>query len=207
MNRLESGETPGGVKKRLPLVKGIKIIINIFIIALGLITFLIVVSLLNSKFKQQPPSFAGCKFYAVLGKSMEPAINMGNLVGVKSVNPDELKLGDVITFNNILQDGEPTTHRIVDIKNEGELSFVTKGDANNGNDSESTLYKDIIGEVYLNIPYVGRLLSFTKTKAGIITLIVVPSFFIGVTEFVKLLGYINESRKSKQKAKLDKFKK
>ena len=55
--------------------------------------------------------------YAVLSGSMEPAFHVGSLIYVKSVDPEDIKVGDAITFR---LSGEDTaaTHRVIEIDRE-----------------------------------------------------------------------------------------
>ncbi|MDN8988772.1 signal peptidase I, partial [Staphylococcus aureus] len=61
---------------------------------------------------------------------MEPEINTGDLAIVKSIDADDVKFGDIITFK---YEGKVVTHRVVEKNEEG---FITKGDNNNSNDTE-----------------------------------------------------------------------
>jgi signal peptidase len=68
----------------------------------------------------------------VSGVSMRPMLQAGDLVLSVSVAPEEIGVGDIIRFRA----GESyVLHRVVEIRHGGSLEFVTRGDANNVDDS------------------------------------------------------------------------
>lgn len=84
------------------------------------------------------PRLFGATPYTILTGSMTPAIKPGSLVVVRPVDPSSLSVGDVVTVQ--LESGEASmvTHRIAAIqyRADGQLQFITKGDANNVVDAE-----------------------------------------------------------------------
>ena len=76
---------------------------------------------------------------------MKPTLNEQDVVIVKGCKSDELKLGDIITFN---RQEEIISHRIIDIfKEENKLKIKTKGDNNEIEDNFILEEEDIIGKV------------------------------------------------------------
>jgi signal peptidase len=115
--------------------------------------------------------------------SMEPIIKTGDLVIVKP-NKNYLS-GDIITFYN--SENKKVTHRIVNIRNEnGVQKIFTKGDANKVIDDGYISSKQIIGKVNRQIPYLGKLVFFSKTFPGLIILIFIPAIFIILGELKKI---------------------
>lgn len=55
----------------------------------------------------------GLNTYVVLSGSMEPTYHTGSLLYVKSVDPQDLRVGDPITF--MLNEDTVATHRIIEI--------------------------------------------------------------------------------------------
>lgn len=84
------------------------------------------------------PRLAGATPYTVLTGSMSPGLPAGSLVVVRPVAPDAVGVGAVITYQ--LESGEPAvaTHRVVAVETaiNGDLAFVTQGDANEVADAE-----------------------------------------------------------------------
>jgi signal peptidase I len=71
------------------------------------------------------------KLLVVTSGSMSPTFEAGDLIMIVKVDPEKVKVGDIVTFQT--RDKEILTHRVVEIKPDGEI--VTKGDANEEVDS------------------------------------------------------------------------
>lgn len=135
---------------------------NIFSAVLVALVVLLAVALVGVR-------LAGIKTYAVLSGSMEPAYPTGSLLYVKSVAPEELKVGDAITF--LLDEDTAATHRIVEILPDREdgsvLRFRTQGDANDTPDGTLVHCRNVIGKPVLCIPHLGRLAHFVQHPPGL----------------------------------------
>lgn len=92
----------------------------------------------------------------VLTSSMEPNYPPGTLIVVKPVEPSDVRIGDVLTYQ--LRSGEPEviTHRVISISTNtaGERSFVLQGDNNSAADDP---IKDvqIRGKLWYSLPLLG----------------------------------------------------
>ena len=87
--------------------------------------------------------------------SMKPVINKGDAIILKKVTPKtELKKGDIVAYTN--EDNTRTiVHRIAEVsKSNGKKAYVTKGDANNGVDSNVVSPSQIKGIVKFKIPFI-----------------------------------------------------
>lgn len=92
--------------------------------------------------------------YVIVTGSMEPMIYAGDMVIIRTLAPEELKLGDVVQYksNEVF-----IFHRIIDIvedKKKGTL-YQTKGDNNTIADLELVKPQDIYGKVIYTIPKIG----------------------------------------------------
>ena len=98
---------------------------------------------------------SGLGTFIVTGGSMEPSIHKGSLVLVQPVSPSEVKVGDVITFQ---QYDQTTTHRVTAITQSaiGPV-FSTKGDANVAADPEDKTFTGQVGIVRGTLPVAGFL--------------------------------------------------
>ena len=169
---------------------------NIIFVSLMVLAGTLLFFLVKSKLNGGQPNFAGYKLYAVLSGSMNPAFDTGSLVAVKPIDPAELQEGDIITFGS--SGGKIVSHRVVGINRKDGLSFITKGDANNVADSGAVPASRVIGMVGVAIPYLGRLLVFSQTKQGLLTLIIIPALVILVLEGLELWSYA--ARMDKERA-------
>ncbi|WP_404454484.1 signal peptidase I SipW [Oceanobacillus kapialis] len=148
-----------------------------FLIAV-LLCALLVVGL--SKAAGNEVSFFGYQIKSVLSGSMEPGIQTGSIIAVKTGGEMErFSKGDVITYR--AEDNMLITHRVVEVKNAGQ-QYVTKGDANNGADMNPVLAENVVGQYTgFTVPYVGYVFQFATSSQGAAILMILPGFF--------LLGY------------------
>jgi len=90
----------------------------------------------------------------VSGGSMSPALNPGDIVILRPVEPENIQVGDII---RVVQAGTPILHRVIEIRDgEGGRQFVTQGDANNVAD-QPVGEDQVDGRVVLVIPKIGWL--------------------------------------------------
>lgn len=103
------------------------------------------------------PLVIGAERYTILGGSMEPGIPLGSLVVVQPREFDDVRAGDVITFQ--LESGEAAvaTHRVVGEGrlSDGERMLVTQGDANDTADIEPVREPQVRGVLVYSIPVLG----------------------------------------------------
>jgi signal peptidase len=103
------------------------------------------------------PKATGSQTYTVLTNSMAPKYSPGTFMVMKPVPFDELRYGDIVTFQ--LQSGRPDaeTHRIVGFgaTQSGETTLITKGDNNGANDADPVRALQVKGKLFYAIPYVG----------------------------------------------------
>ncbi len=121
-------------------------------------------------FSKKNPSFFGIRTYIIISGSMEPNINIGDIIVVKSTEQKALTKGDIISFR---ENQSIITHRINEVlKLDGEIKYRTKGDKNNICDSELVKYENIEGKVILILPKVGKLILFLQKRKVIILLFI-----------------------------------
>lgn len=106
----------------------------------------------------------GFKVYTVISGSMEPNYNRGDLLYVKEVDVNTIKVGDPITFI-LNEDLVVATHRVVEVDAENQR-FYTKGDANEVRDSEPVHFKNVIGVPQFAIPKLGYVSDFVQHAPG-----------------------------------------
>ena len=136
----------------------------------------------------------GFKPYVVITDSMEPYININDLIFVKNPHVDDLEVEDVITFYaDINYDGEKeiVTHYVYSIGEtpEGTLVFKTHGHFDNPNDVYSDYWvigeDDVLGQYMFKIPKVGALVRFVKSPFGIAALLVNAGVIGGIIYLMK----------------------
>ena len=124
----------------------------------------------------RPPAVFGITPMVVLSGSMsgeaEGHIEIDDLIFVGKAEPSNLKEGDVIAF----MDGKSVvTHRIISVETvDGQLQFMTQGDANNFPDRKPVTKEQLIGVCRWRIPKVGRIVIFLQTPIGMFLCVGVP---------------------------------
>lgn len=155
--------------------KILKIISNIgFIIFMVIMSFLIFIAA-QSKFKGTEPSILGHRLYIVDSGSMEPTLPINALIAVRETPEEEVEIGQVLTYYGG-DESTRVTHRLVEIGPNRDY-FITKGDANNTNDSSTLKGENIIGVVTLSIPYLGYIFRFLSSVPGVIFLLATVTIF------------------------------
>ncbi len=112
---------------------------------------------------EENPTVFGWSWAVVLSGSMEPEISLDDLIVNKA--QDAYEVGDVITFEN---GSSLTTHRIVGISESG---YITKGDANNTEDTNPVAQERIVGKVVFSVPKVGLVIGYLKTPLGMLCMV------------------------------------
>ena len=104
-----------------------------------------------------------------VGFSMEPTLSVDDLVIVREA--EHYEVGDVVVY----QSGQSLViHRIVQID---ETAVITKGDANNMEDSPVAV-SEIKGRMVGVIPGVGRVVHFLQSPMGIILILALAVFLL-----------------------------
>ena len=143
----------------------------------------------------QVPTIGGYAPLIVLTGSMEPEIMSGDLIIVKQIEVGDVQVGDVIAFFD--PDGNGTTivtHRVVEIVDGNELSFRTRGDANNTDDRLPVPAKDLVGVYRTRIPGMGSVAMFMQTTAGLIVCVFVPLVLLVGWDLIRRRRYEKRSR-------------
>lgn len=150
---------------------------------------------------ERPPSAFGVTSMIVLSGSMSgdapDHIEVGDLIITKSVDPEALKVGDVITYME--QGTTAVTHRIIGINDDG--SFKTKGDANNAEDREPVLPERIVGKYIFRIPKLGDIAMFAQTPFGMMVFIGIPLLAYILLDMAVRLKQNKRKKKADEKAK------
>ncbi len=142
-----------------------------FIVCTAAMIFLIMLGIFSpAVFEEKLPY----QFYNVLTNSMEPTVNVNDLVCVKSYQENHtLKKGDIITFR-AERFGKPIiiTHRFShkEMNEEGIWVYRTHPEESTYLDPYDTKQEDIIGVYIFHIPYLGKLMQFLKSKFGFLWL-------------------------------------
>jgi signal peptidase I len=112
-------------------------------------------------------------FKPIFSNSLKPEIQYGSLVVIKPVQPENIKVGDIIIYNvpssaqNYYNFPPVVAHRVVEVETEPSLGFRTKGN-NTGEDPFIVPPANIQGLVGLQIPHLGLPLSIFMTTLRLV---------------------------------------
>lgn len=188
------------IKKALNYVGKIistAILVILILIGLFLVYYVICAKVVSKKPGYEPP----INLYTIVSGSMEPNINVYDVVfDVRVDNPEDIKIGDVITFRSTSSISKDliVTHRVIDIKKNGEeYEYVTKGDNNPTSDSDTAKYNNIIGVVKLKFPQLGRIQFFVSSKLGWFLIVLLPAMCVIIYDVIKIIKMMDTKRTAK----------
>lgn len=136
----------------------------------------VVVAILFAALLIVVPIYTSSATYSiVLTASMEPAINVGDVVAVQRVDPYDVEVGDVVAFQH--PEGTTTTpivHRVMEIRETEEgLELQTKGDNLEEEDPFVVGEEHVMGKVAYTIPKVGWLINSFRTGSRAIYVLMI----------------------------------
>lgn len=128
-------------------------------------------------FPDKPPSVLGITPMVVQSGSMSgdasDHIEIGDLIFTGKADIDKLKEQDIISF---MEGSIVVTHRIIKIEvdEDGSRKFITKGDANNTEDTEPVTADSIVGIYKGRIPKLGDFAMFMQKPVGMMIFVGIP---------------------------------
>ena len=137
------------------------------------------------------PALLGYERYVITGGSMEGAYDRGSIVYAEVVPVDELRVGDVITYEPPPAAGVEglVTHRIVsiDADRRGRPVLRTKGDANAARDPwRFRLEQPEQARAVAGIPFIGYAVAALSIRELRVAVIGVPALLLAVALLVGL---------------------
>lgn len=129
-------------------------------------------------------------------------LHVGDLIIVRGVNPNDINpgpkyVGDIIVYR-ALGTNTLIVHRVINktVDEEGNIFFITKGDANPGPD-QPVPSSQVVGKVVMRIPWIGHLALFMRNSSGLYVIIAVIGLLV-VVEF--LIPEFRNKKKEQKKA-------
>ena len=183
--------------KENKLFKIIKGIINAVLIVFCLL-FVLVVCL--QRFSNNKISFFDYRMFTVASGSMEPKYNIGDVLIAKKVNPEEIKVGDAISYlgkkGNF--NGMIITHEVIEVEKDsaGQYIYHTKGLTNIVEDPVVN-YDQVYGKIVHKSAILSFIYAVVGTKYGIFLFIVIPLFYIIGSELLSFMLAKEEEKRNK----------
>lgn len=175
-----------------------KIIKTIFNVAITIFVLLFLLIVCLQRFSNNEITFLGYRMFSVASSSMAPDYNIGDVLIVKKTEPDQIKVGDSISYYGKVGSfaGKVITHQVIKIDKDVDknLVFHTKGISNLVEDP--LVYAD---QIYGVVVHRSEVLSFiyrtVNTKYGMFIFIVIPIFYIIGSEMLAFLLEKEEERR------------
>ena len=210
----------------------LKTVFNVLTYVFLVLCVLAVVLTLTSKRDKDGVTIFGRQMRLVVSESMAKSehtdvsgfeikdIPLGSMVFVEVMPEDEnaksewlknLKIGDVLTIRYTYTTQITITHRIVDIRDNGQGGYLIdlKGD-NKTSSTSSTLEQTIdtsessetslnyiIGKVTGQSVFLGAVVSTLQTPIGMILIVILPCLAIIIYDIIKIFSLFAENKKQK----------
>ncbi len=151
--------------------------------------------------KDKVPDFAGVLPLIIYTDSMSGEFEMGDLIICKTVNAEDIKKDDVISFFDPAGNGTSVvTHRVVEVvtNEDGSISFITKGDANNTEDRLPVPAENLVARYTgVCIPGAGDVALFMQSTPGLIVCVFVPLLLIVGYDVIRRALYEKKHKEDK----------
>ena len=138
----------------------------------------------------------GLQVFNVVSGSMEPVYSVGDLIYVKTVDPDSVKVDDVITFV-LNEDLVVATHRVTKVDAENRV-FTTKGDANQNEDVAPVHFNNLIGVPVFAIPLLGYVSAYIQSPPGLYVAIALGILLLAAVFLPDLLAKKDKEIEAKE---------
>ncbi|MCK4552090.1 MAG: signal peptidase I [Tenericutes bacterium] len=144
--------------------------------------------------------------YIIVSPSMDPVLNVNDLVFVIKADESELEVGDIITFKTYIRELDAdsyVTHYIGAIQNSDDQTiYKTQGEGQAAGDYDEWVnsdlspdeitFNDIEGKYLFKVPYIGNVISFFNDP------ILLALLFGNIIIVVVIVKYVKNIRKEKK---------
>lgn len=178
------------------ILTGIGIVLCVILIPILVINCTLIIKSYTNK--DQVPSISGIFPMIILTDSMYPEFESGDLIICNTAEPEEIKVGDVICFYDPEGNGTATvTHRVQEVitDDEGNLAWITKGDANNTEDLPTVPAKNLIGVYKTRLKGLGNVAMFMQTTQGLIICVICPIILLVAYDVIRRRAYEKSKKK------------
>jgi signal peptidase len=126
------------------------------------------------------PAVLGMRSFTVLSGSMRPLLGVGDVVVEELVLPEQVRIGDIVTFSSPDAPGRLVTHRVRSVAiGDGTADVRTRGDANAKGEAWSIRTDQRLGRVVRRVPAIGYVAVYSRRPIARILLLVVPALLLG----------------------------
>lgn len=166
------------ISKQIKIEKTITKILKALILAFLIILLTVNITMLYQIVikKEEIPRIGNISVFNIISESMEPTINVNDLIVIKKIDQAEIANGDIITYKR--KDDSIVTHRIVKISKGNENTYTTKGDNNEIEDDETIKHSQVYGKYLFKIKGIGNFVEDLQKNNGLISVILIIIIFI-----------------------------
>lgn len=173
------------------------LVISFVCLIAAFLVYYIVASQVNADNPNYKPRIS---IYTIVSPSMTPNINVYDVVvNIRPEHPDEVEIGDIITYKSTAatSEGMTITHRVVAKEQlpDGTYEYMTQGDNNSEPDSVYVTFNNIIGKEIITIPKVGHLQFLIANQKGWLFLLLIPIAIYLLKELFKLVDLMGLRKK------------
>ena len=169
------------------ILKTIKVILTIIIVC-------ILAVIIIQKVSNNSINLGGYGIYTVVTGSMEPELNVRDMILVKKAENIEYDIGDIIIYRGIENSFKDKliTHRIISKeKRNNKLYYTTKGDANYVEDPEISS-DQVVGIVITKLAVLSFLSRILSNPFGFFFMIFVPFIVFAFISFIDIKKELEE---------------
>ncbi len=186
--------------KKCKAKKIFEYVLDAFIILVFIIAVFVTIIAINQS-KTGVTSIFGKTMYTVQSDSMTGEFDEGALVFGSIYEGEELEIGQVITFRQVVgNEYIINTHRIVNklAIGDGDFYYQTQGDKEGlGVDSGYRYEKDILSVYESNIGGIGSFVDWLKTTPGFLVCVILPIGASLAYQAYKIIAILLKAREEK----------
>ncbi|WP_440711471.1 signal peptidase I [Herbiconiux sp. YIM B11900] len=146
------------------------------------------------------PALVGGRPLTVLTQSMEPGLPPGTLVVVRPVPVQDIRIGDVLTYQ--IESGKPgvISHRVIakTMSSNGSILFTTKGDNNDLPDENPVQEVQVVGTLWYSVPLLGWVNTAVNGEARSVIVPVAVAALFGYAGWM-VLSAVRERRRARRR--------
>lgn len=165
---------------------------TVFVVTFVILAVVMIITV-TMRINGETPSVFGYSIFRVSSGSMEPQLQIGDVVLMKECDPMKLKKGDIVTYKGVYGEmaGKAVTHRVVKepFKKGNDYYIQTKGDSSQVVDYDVNI-NNVIGKLERELPFLSWLYGIFITPIGLLIIIflIIAAFFNEIINFFRALA-------------------
>lgn len=181
-------------------MKALKIIFKIIKYLLTTLVVLILAVVLIQRFSNNNIKVFGYSIYTIVSESMKPEYDIGDMIFVKNVDKQDIKLNDDIVYMGNIDsyDGKIITHRVIRIDNN---QIVTKG-INNPIEDPPIKYDQVYGKVAFKLCILSTFSKLMNNNLMFYIIVFVPFTILIFLDLRDIVLGREEREEEKEKEKI-----